>query len=392
MQWPQPEGVVDARARLYTDGRFATPDGRARFAAVQWEPLAEERSSTFPFSLITGRLRDQWHGMTRTGTAARLFSHSPEPCVQLHPTDLERLGMKDGELAKVRSKRGSLVLPVQASEQIAPLQAFIAMHWGSEVLSGRDAQGHPMLGVNVLTTSAFCPRSKQPELKHAAVEITPMLRHHLWSLTAMAWLSPDRVWQVRRTLQQLMLKFDFASLVPFADPSAELNDQTPRTGLLLRASSAQACTPSVWQELLQLLGLNVTDVLLYQDLEREQLRALRLSSTRHQTKRQLEGFAIAGDTRSGRWLQNLLEQGQFTDWTARQWLQASSTPPVDATPMSRQICSCLNVREDAIITCLESQTGSEAERLTGLQAQLQCGTRCGSCIPELKRYLQLQHH
>ena len=392
VQWPQPEGVVDARARLYTDGRFATPDGRARFAAVQWEPLAEERSSPFPFSLITGRLRDQWHGMTRTGTAARLFSHSPEPCVQLHPTDLERLGMKDGELAKVRSKRGSLVLPVQASEQIAPLQAFIAMHWGSEVLSGRDAQGHPMLGVNVLTTSAFCPRSKQPELKHAAVEITPMLRHHLWSLTAMAWLSPDRVWQVRRSLQQLMLKFDFASLVPFADPSAELNDQTPRTGLLLRASSAQACTPSVWQELLQLLGLNVTDVLLYQDLEREQLRALRLSSTRHQTKRQLEGFAIAGDTRSGRWLQNLLEQGQFTDWTARQWLQASSTPPVDATPMSRQICSCLNVREDAIITCLESQTGSEAERLTGLQAQLQCGTRCGSCIPELKRYLQLQHH
>jgi assimilatory nitrate reductase catalytic subunit len=387
-QWPTPEGAAQSQSRLYTDGRFATPDGRARFAAVRWEPVAEERVSQFPFSLTTGRLRDQWHGMTRTGNAGRLFTHSPEPCVQLHPQDLQRLGLKDGELAQVRSKRGSLVLPVQTSEQVAPLQAFIAMHWGPEVLSGRDAQGQPGLGVNVLTTSSLCPSSKQPELKHAAVQIMPMPTQSMWSLVAMAWLPADRVWQARRALQQHLTQFDFASLVPFADPAAELTEQSPRTGLLLRATSAKACSPALQQLVLGLLGLDTADTLRYQDSERDQLRALLLSTPDARGLRALQGFAVAGDTRSGRWLQDLLEQGQQLNWPARQWLQASSTPPQGSAPVSRQVCSCLNVREDAITACLQVQPGNEAARLSGLQQRLQCGTRCGSCVPELKRLVR----
>ncbi len=387
-QWPRPQGAAHSTARLYTDGRFATSDGRARFAAVRWQPVAEERVSQFPFSLTTGRLRDQWHGMTRTGNAGRLFAHSPEPCVQLHPQDLQRLGLKDGELAQVRSKRGSLVLPVQASEQVAPLQAFIAMHWGPEVLSGRDAQGQPGLGVNVLTTSSHCPSSKQPELKHAAVQITSARLQHGWSLVAMAWLSADKVWQARRALQQHLAAFDFASLVPFADPDATLQDQVPRTGLLLRAASHQACAPALLQEVLAPLGLDTPDTLRYQDSERAQLRTLRLSTPNAQGQRALQGFALAGDTRSGAWLQDLLEQGQALDWPARQWLQASSTPPPGSAPASRQVCSCLNVREDTINACLSGLRGSEHERLARLQEKLHCGTRCGSCVPELKRLVR----
>ncbi len=387
-QWPRPEGQAQSQARLYTDGRFAMVDGRARFAAVRWEPVAEERVSHYPFSLTTGRLRDQWHGMTRTGNAGRLFAHSPEPCVQLHPQDLQRLGLKDGELAQVHSKRGSLVLPVQASEQVAPLQAFIAMHWGPEVVSGRDAQGEVGLGVNVLTTSSYCATSKQPELKHAAVQITPMSTQGVWSLVAMAWLPADRVWQARRALQQHLTQFDFASLVPFADPAAELTEQSPRTGLLLRATSARTCPPALQQLVLGLLGLDTADTLRYQDSERDQLRALRLSTPDALGLRALQGFAVAGDTRSGRWLQDLLEQGQQLNWPARQWLQASSTPPQGSAPVSRQVCSCLNVREDAITACLQVQPGNEAARLSGLQQRLQCGTRCGSCVPELKRLVR----
>ena len=387
-QWPQPEGAAVGQARLYTDGRFATPDGRARFAAVRWEPVSEERVSQFPFALTTGRLRDQWHGMTRTGNAGRLFAHSPEPCVQLHPQDLQRLGLQDGDLAQVRSKRGSLVLPVQASAQVAPLQAFVAMHWGPEVLGGRDAQGLPGLGVNVLTTSSHCPTSKQPELKHAAVQITPAALQGAWSLTAMAWLPADRVWQARRALQQHLSAFDYASLVPFADPAAELSEQAPRTGLLLRATSAWACPAALQQQVLNLLGLDTPDTLRYQDSERQQLRALRLNTPDAQGLRALQGFAVAGDTRSGRWLQDLLEQGQALNWPARQWLQASSTPPQGSAPISRQVCSCLNVREDAITACLQAQPGTETERLSGLQQRFQCGTRCGSCVPELKRLVR----
>ena len=387
-QWPRPEGATQSQPRLYTDGRFATPDGRARFAAVRWEPVAEERVSQFPFSLTTGRLRDQWHGMTRTGTAGRLFAHSPEPCVQMNPLDIQRLGLRDGELAQVCSKRGRLVLPVQASTQVAPMQAFIAMHWGPEVLSGRDANGQPGLGVNVLTTSSFCPSSKQPELKHAAVQITPLAVQGTWSLAAMAWLPAERVWHVRRALQHHLTDFDFASLVPFADPAAALGDPAPRTGLLLRATPAKACSVALLLDVLKLLGLDGPDVLRYQDHQHAQLRALRLDAPDAQGQRVLQGFALAGDTRSSRWLQDLLEQGQALNWPARQWLQAGSHPPQGSASLSRQVCSCLNVREDAIQACLKDHRGSESDRLALLQRQLQCGMRCGSCVPELKRLVR----
>ena len=80
--------------------------------------MAEPRVSRFPFSLTTGRLRDQWHGMTRTGTLGRLFAHVPEPVVQMHAQDMERYGIAEGELVFVTSKRGSLVVPAQASNTV----------------------------------------------------------------------------------------------------------------------------------------------------------------------------------------------------------------------------------------------------------------------------------
>ena len=89
-QWPLPEGERQGAIRLYEDGVFPTPDGRARFANVHYQPVAEPRDARYPFSLTTGRLRDQWHGMSRTGTLGRLFGHVPEPAVQMHPQDMAR--------------------------------------------------------------------------------------------------------------------------------------------------------------------------------------------------------------------------------------------------------------------------------------------------------------
>ncbi len=390
-QWPLPEGNSTGPARLYADGQFPTADGRARFAAVSWQPVAEERVSQFPFSLTTGRLRDQWHGMTRTGTAGRLFAHSPEPCVQMNPHDAQRLGLQDGELVQVRSKRGSLVLPVQASAQVAASQAFIAMHWGPEVLSGRDAQGEAGLGVNVLTTSSYCATSKQPELKHAAVQISraALSADATWQVAAMAWLPSDMVWTVRQQLQKLLPQFDFAYLVPFTDPGAALADQAPRTGLLLRAACSQPADAALLHTVAEVLGLNSPDTLHYQDAVRVQRRSVKLSAPNTESQRKLQGFLVAGDSRSGRWLKTLLQEATPLNWPARQWLMASDAPPEGAVPVSRQVCSCLNVREDAITTCLQTQSGSEDQRLAGLQGQLRCGTQCGSCVPELRKIIRL---
>jgi assimilatory nitrate reductase catalytic subunit len=389
-QWPLPEGASTGQDRLYADGRFPTVDGRARFAAVSWQPVAEERVSQFPFSLTTGRLRDQWHGMTRTGTAGRLFAHSPEPCVQMNPQDAQRLGLQDGDLVLVRSKRGSLVLPVQASAQVAASQAFIAMHWGPEVLSGRDAQGEAGLGVNVLTTSSYCATSKQPELKHAAVQITraALSADATWQVTAMAWLPSDTVWTVRQQLQKLLPQLDFAYLVPFTDANVTLADQTPRTGLLLRAASSQPADAALLRTVAEALGLNSADTLHYQDAVRMQRRSVQLSAPHENGLRSLQGFLVAGDNRSARWLKTLLQEGRPLPWPARQWLMASDAPPEGAAAVSRQVCSCLNVREDAITTFLQSQAGSEDQRLAGLQDQLRCGTQCGSCVPELRQIVR----
>lgn len=387
-QWPHAQGQAQGQARLYTDGRFATPDGRARFAAVPWVPVSEERVSQFPFSLTTGRLRDQWHGMTRTGTAARLFGHTPEPCVQMNPQDAQRLGLANGELVQVRSKRGSLMLPVQASAQIAPMQAFIAMHWGPEVLGGRDAQGQAGLGVNVLTTSSFCPSAKQPELKHAAVQIQRAPAH--WQLVAMAWLPAERVWTMQKQLQTLLSAFDFAHVVPFVHANEALTEPMPRTGLLLRAASALPVAASVLAAVEAALDLAGADRLRYADAQRAQHRVLHLSPAVPPGQRLLQGFLTAGDSRSAGWLQNLLHQAQPMAWTASQWLMATDAPPEGAAAASRQVCSCLNVREDAIQACLQTASGSEDDRLSQLQNRLRCGTQCGSCVPELRRIVRVQ--
>ena len=158
-QWPFPEGATAGRVRLYEDGVFPTADGRAKFHDAAYEPVAEPRDARFPFSLNTGRLRDQWHGMSRTGTIGRLFGHVPEPAIEMNAGDLARLQLAGGDLVHVTSRRGTLILPVVASEQVAVSQAFVAMHWGEEFLSGSTSNGVKVQGVNVVTTPAYCPTS-----------------------------------------------------------------------------------------------------------------------------------------------------------------------------------------------------------------------------------------
>ena len=385
-QWPFAQGATQGQARLYEDGQFPTPNGKAQFAAVTWQDVAEPRVSRFPFSLTTGRLRDQWHGMTRTGTLGRLFAHVPEPVVQMHPQDMQRHGIAEGELVFVTSKRGSVVVPAQASPTLQSTQVFMAMHWGSEVLSGRDNQGRPLAGVNALTTSDFCATSKQPELKHAAVRI---LKAELpWGLIGMAWLPEDQLWRARQTLQSLMPQFSFASCVPFA-AATSLGEAATQSGLLFRAADDQAPDAAVLDQIVTCLGLDRTGVIQYQDTRRGQRRAAHLSAPQgSQGERHLTAFMLAGDTLSAEWLQALLQNQQAAQGFGRHLLQPSKTPPVPLAAARKQVCSCWNVSEDAILSCLRPLQGDSESQLAQLQTQLKCGTQCGSCVPELRRLVR----
>lgn len=384
-QWPCPEGQSVGRLRLYEDGRFPTPDGRARFANTVYVPVAEPRESRYPFSLVTGRLRDQWHGMSRTGTLGRLFGHVAEPTVQMHPQDMARRQLTEGNLVYVTSRRGSIVVPVQASAEVGLSQAFMAMHWGAETLSGCSSTGEKLAGVNALTTSAYCPGSKQPELKHAAVKI---LKAELpWSLLGVAWLPEDAALTAREALRRLMPLFPFATCVPFSNNAPLAAASRERSGLLFRAAGHDAAPGELLGRIESLLGVVGGDTLRYADPRKGQRRAIRL--VHHGADTHLEGFVLAGDTRSEAWIKLLLQQELPAQAYGRLLLVPGAQPPMEvadaAQARGRQVCTCFNVTDVAIQRELATCTGTDRQRLSAVQSALKCGTHCGSCLPELQR-------
>jgi assimilatory nitrate reductase catalytic subunit len=375
LQWPMPAGQAAGKVRLYEDGIFPTADGKARFANVAYQPLAEPRESRYPFSLTTGRLRDQWHGMSRTGTLGRLFGHVAEPSVQMNPQDMSRRLLNEGDLVHVTSKRGSILVPVQASNEVGLSQAFMAMHWGSEFLTGCSSTGERLAGINAITTSAYCPTSKQPELKHAAVKI---LKAELpWQLLAIAWLPQDDALHAREELKQVMALFPFASCVPFG---------RERAGVLLRAAAHEAPPDELVLRIEALLGLSGPEVLRYADRKKGQRRAMRL--VRQGQEARLEGFVLAGDTSAQAWIKTLLQDELPAQAYGRLLLVPGAKPPVAVQARGKQICTCFNVTDAEIGEFLGGCTGSEAQRLDALQGNLKCGTNCGSCVPELKRMVR----
>ncbi len=384
-QWPFKPGDSQGKARLYEDGIFPTVDGRAQFANTVYKPVAEPRESRYPFSLNTGRLRDQWHGMSRTGNLGRLFAHVPEPVVQMNPQDMQRRLLAEGDLVHLTSKRGSIVLPVQASAEVGFSQAFVAMHWGGDYLSGRSSTGERLGGINAITTSAYCPSSKQPELKHAAVKI---LKAELpWRLLAVAWLPEESAHSVRAQLQELMAQFEFASCVPFgreADAADLLQSSAPaQRGLLFRAAGNYAPPAELLQKIEQLMGMAASDTLRYADKNKGQQRCARLVRNA-QGQVRLQGFMLGGDTSAEAWIKAVLQDELDAQSYGRLLLSPGAKAPLAVQAKGKQVCACFNVSATAIAAHLATGSGSAEARLADLQTALQCGTNCGSCVPELK--------
>ncbi|MBI4754577.1 MAG: molybdopterin-dependent oxidoreductase [Betaproteobacteria bacterium] len=398
-QWPFPEGAANGTARLYTDGRFATADGRARFVVVRHQGVAEPTDARYPLHLTTGRLRDQWHGMSRTGKVARLFSHEGEPLLHVHPADLERRAIADGALVRLASRRGALLVRVVASDVVRPGQLFMPMHWGGQFMAGG--------GANRLTLPATDPISRQPELKHCAVRMEaftpahevvvlrraarggtdgaglhPHARHETGSLPpggaapalgrpgdgALAFLEAARPW---------LRRFDYASL---GLAGREVPVVVLRAGGTAPASDdpQHGGRPSwLLSDLDRDFGLGeAAQTLTFADARRNVAKRALVEDDR------LVGVRLVGETVARPWL---------TDWIAReqparpvrQWLLAPvAQPPSGQGGRGRVVCNCHDVAEDEILAACRA--GAD---LPGLQARLGCGTSCGSCLPEVRRLL-----
>ena len=163
VQWPLPRGVAIGTARLFGAGGFFTPDGKARCVAIGERAPTHAVDDSFPLVLNSGRIRDQWHTMTRTGKTARLTGHIPEPYVEIHPVDALACGVSENGLARVHSRWGEMIVRVRTHPGQQPGSVFVPMHWGAPLA--------PRGRVNAAVNPAVDPLSGQPESKHTPVRV-----------------------------------------------------------------------------------------------------------------------------------------------------------------------------------------------------------------------------
>lgn len=162
-QWPRPEGGGAPReTRFFSSGGFYTQDRKARFVPVQSAPRLPS-ATAFPLVLNTGRVRDHWHTMTRTGRSPRLSQHFSEPFAEIHPEDARRAGLADADLVRVSSPRGSILVRALLSTRQRPGTVFVPMHWTDQFAASAR--------VDTLVPAVTDPHSGQPALKHGAVGI-----------------------------------------------------------------------------------------------------------------------------------------------------------------------------------------------------------------------------
>jgi assimilatory nitrate reductase catalytic subunit len=162
--WPCPSDDHPGTPRLFEGGRFAHPDGRARFHSVEYRPPAEDVDDEYPIILTTGRVVSHFLSGSQTRRIGPLVEHQSAPELEIHPRMADRLGIADGERVRVESRRGHVDLRAHVVATIRPDTVFIPYHWAGE------------LSANRLTVRAYDPIAKIPEFKVAAVRIVKLSR------------------------------------------------------------------------------------------------------------------------------------------------------------------------------------------------------------------------
>ncbi len=336
--WPA-RADASMSERFFADGGFYTNDKRARFVVTEIPVLRGEKSAARPMLLNTGRIRDQWHTMTRTGLSPRLGQHLRFPFVEIHPRDAQMAGVTDGGFARVETDHGQCVLKVTVTDRQQPGMLFAPIHWSDETSSSAR--------VGALVAPHADPYSGQPENKATPANLFPcdypqqgfVLSRERLSFPAGAWWTrvavtggygylfaakhgvPWRAWFDDRSMGQDVA--DYVDAVGGVYRAASFDGDRLMSCLFVEPAGR----PTEWDA--------TKDLFAEETLSADQRR--------------------------------LLLSGKTVDATA-------NTGPI--------ICSCFGVGRNTICDALKS--GAARSHLD-LGAQLKAGTNCGSCIPELRR-------
>ena len=340
VMWPARAGETFKEQRFFSAGDFFTNDRRGRFIAPQPPHPRTATNELFPLRLNTGRVRDQWHTMTRTGKSPRLGAHSPEPCIEVHQDDAKAAKLADGGFAKITTRHGSAILKVavQAGQQQGSI--FAPIHWSGATAA--DAR------VGDLAMPANDPFSGQPELKATPARIEPVtFAYRGFALTRRAISPPPGTWFARVAI-------------------------SGGSGLLFATNEAT----DVWHDLASRIIPEDAEIAEYIDPPRGLTRIAAFRSGR------IEACIFVGPAHAPpQWdvVRPLFESEAITERERRVLLSGRSGDGLAETgPL---ICACFGVGLCAI---REAVTNGGATSVADIGRTLRAGTNCGSCLPELR--------
>ena len=169
VQWPFNKKNNTGTKRLFTDKKFYTPHQKAIIHSPADVLTSEMPDDEFPFILTTGRVRDHWHTMSKTGKVNKLKQHIAQAYLEIHPADAEKIGVKDGEVVCVNSRRGDVRLKAKVAASIKQGVVFLPMHWGKIL-------GSDLNRANNVTSTLLDPSSKEPDFKYCAVNVEKYIK------------------------------------------------------------------------------------------------------------------------------------------------------------------------------------------------------------------------
>jgi assimilatory nitrate reductase catalytic subunit len=344
VMWPVRIGEPQGERRFFGEGGFFGSDRRARFIAPEPPQPHARTDDAFPLRLNTGRVRDQWHTMTRTGMSARLGAHSPQPFIEIHPADAKLAGLTDGGLAKVTTQHGSATLMVSCDAGQRRGSIFAPIHWSDATAT--------QARVGDLVQAASDPISGQPESKTTPARVEAVeFAYRGFALTRRSMPLPEGTWFARLAV-------------------------TGGIGLLFATNEA----PAAWHDLMRRGLPEDGELAAYSD--------------------QAHGFARFALFRSGRFDSCLFigpaHQAPQWDMVRSLFESGASAAPVRrivyagrtvgaAAEDGPLICACFDVRLSAIREAIA--TGG-AVNVADIGRTLRAGTNCGSCVPELKGIIE----
>ncbi|QPK65422.1 molybdopterin-dependent oxidoreductase [Methylomonas sp. LL1] len=347
VQWPVTAAASGGTARLFGDGRFYTNSGKARFIAVGPRGPLFPVDAEYPFTLNTGRLRDQWHTMTRTGLAAKLNSHRPEPTVEIHPEDAFRLRLQPAGLALLTSRWGNMLARVDITLSQQPGNLFVPMHWSGQ-LSSRGRVG-------ALVNPVVDSLSGQPESKQTPVTIEP------WPAAWQALVLSRQALDIDGCEYQVKIKGDGFWRYQLAGRAAI--DDLPHWSRNIMAGGRQ----------------DQDNCLEYRDIEAGDYRLAQLDDQCLSACVFISAKAVLPDPG---WLGSLFAKPGLNRRERLSLL--SGLPPQGEQDVGRTVCSCFNVGENTILNAIKTRN---LNSVAGIGECLSAGTGCGSCLPELKSLL-----